>query len=84
MSTKGLLYNAALFALASSPSSPLSSPLTFDMGLHLPYANLALKDCARAEDEDANEHHQRPSVQADVVCIIMGDRSVLKVGEDPE
>lgn len=43
MSAEGQLYNAAPFAPAPSPSSLLSSPLTFDMGLHLPYADLALK-----------------------------------------
>ena len=43
MSAEGQLYNASLFAPAPSPSSPLSSPLTFDTGLHLPYADLALE-----------------------------------------
>lgn len=42
MSAEGQLYNAALFAPAQSSSS-LSSPLTFDMGLHLPHTDLALE-----------------------------------------
>jgi len=43
MSAEGQLYNAALFAPAQSSSSSLSSPLTFDTGLHLPHADLALE-----------------------------------------
>ncbi|KIM73915.1 hypothetical protein PILCRDRAFT_14820 [Piloderma croceum F 1598] len=50
MSAEGQLYNAALFAPASP--SP-SSPLTFDTGLHLPCAKLALE----------------PSIQADVATL---------------
>jgi len=42
MSAEGQLYNVALFAPAQSSSSSRSPP-TFDTGLHLPHADLALE-----------------------------------------